>query len=90
MIARHTPGPWMYKLIRGQLFEIHNAAGEIVLRIRGGMLPSLRDAQLLGEAPAMHAALAEALNHLDGIGAPPDKAVLRALLARIDGKADQR
>lgn len=85
-----TPGPWQRKSIPGHLFEIHNAAGEVVLRIRGGMLPTLGDAQLLSEAPTMHAALAEALNHLDGIGAPPDKAVLRALLARIDGKVDQR
>lgn len=52
-MATYTPGPWERRSIPGHLFELHNAAGEVVLRIRGGMMPSVEDARVLEAAPEL-------------------------------------
>lgn len=57
MSAKHTPGPWEFRAIPGHLFEIHDTAKNPVLRLRGGMQPTLHDARLLAAAPRMLAAL---------------------------------
>ena len=46
-----TVGPWRVRRIPGQLFELHNDQGEIVLRQRGGMLPTEDDGRQLARAP---------------------------------------
>jgi hypothetical protein len=56
-MSAHTAGPWRRRSIPGHIFEISNASGEIVLRIRGGMMPTLPDARLLSAAPDMLRAL---------------------------------
>ena len=71
----HTPGPWQRKSIPGHLFEINNGQGEIVLRIRGGMMPTLADARLLAEAPALLALVKQFVR-------TPEAS---AVLARIEG-----
>jgi hypothetical protein len=85
-MAGHTPGPWRRKSIPGHLFELNNAAGDIILRIRGGIMPTLTDARLLAEAPAMLDALRNVAAHFDCVG-EEDEAIavsVRALLTRID------
>lgn len=59
MRTTHTAGPWQTRAIPGHLFEIANAAGEIVLRIRGGIMPTFQDARLLGAAAALYSAVAD-------------------------------
>lgn len=49
----HSPGPWKRKSIPGHLFELSDAGGNPVLRIRGGMMPTLADATLLEGAPSL-------------------------------------
>lgn len=79
-MAKHTPGPWQRRSIPGHLFELKNAAGDIVLRIRGGMMPTLDDARVLEAAAEMAELLRDqekdVVLHLSRV---------RALLARIDG-----
>jgi hypothetical protein len=49
----HTPGPWQRRSIPGHLFEVTGEAAAVVLRIRGGMMPSLEDARLIAAAPEL-------------------------------------
>lgn len=67
-MSTSTPGPWLSKHIPGRLFELTNAAGEIILRIRGGMFPCAADARVLAAAPEMRdtiTALLALINRLD-------------------------
>lgn len=51
---------WVITRIPGQLFEINDWDGNVVLRIRGGMFPTCNDALLIETAP-------ELLNALEAI-----------------------
>jgi hypothetical protein len=44
---------WTRKSIPGHLFEITDEDGTPVLRIRGGMMPTLEHARLIAAAPAL-------------------------------------
>lgn len=101
--TKHTPGPWQRRSIPGHLFEIKNTQGEIVLRIRGGMMPTLEDSQLLEAAPELVEMLRESIRSAELIAivinaAHPDEAAAlrtmalrnRALLARIDGTGEEK
>ena len=57
----HTSGPWKRRSIPGHLFEITDLLNNPVIRIRGGMMPTLEDARLLESAPD----LLSALEHLE-------------------------
>lgn len=91
-----TPGPWQRKQIPGHLFEISNAAGEVVLRIRGGMMPTLNDARLLTAASEMRTAIEKYIKWIQDdrirsrCNVTADHIIddARALLARCD-EADQ-
>lgn len=94
MSAKHTPGPWTRRSIPGHLFELYTDAGDPILRIRGGMMPSLEDARVLEAAPELLevARLVAALTCRDGagpIGICPTCEAIReaaALLARVRGE----
>ncbi len=54
----HTPGPWTARRsIPGHLFEVLDSDSNLVMRIRGGMVPTLFDARLIAAAPEMLSAL---------------------------------
>jgi hypothetical protein len=53
----HTKGPWKARSIAGHLFELLDAQGGTVLRIRSGMVPVPADACLIAAAPDLLAAL---------------------------------
>lgn len=53
MNTNHTPGPWNRKSIPGHLFEIQDGAGNALMKIRGGMMPTLADAKLIAAAPEL-------------------------------------
>jgi hypothetical protein len=59
-LAEYTPGPWTRRAIPGHLFELHTEDGTPVMRIRGGMMPTLADGNLLAAAPELLAALVDA------------------------------
>jgi hypothetical protein len=59
----HTPGPWIVRIVPGELFEIRGA-NEIVLRLRGGMMPIRDDASLLEAAPDLLDCVKRALPEL--------------------------
>lgn len=88
MKTQFTPGPWTRKSIPGHLFEISGSSGP-VFRIRGGMMPSLEDARLLEQAPAMFAALERIADMLDREGNPIEmhikelQGIARAALAKV-------
>lgn len=85
---KSTPGPWIRRSIPGHLFELVNTAGEIVLRIRGGMMPSLHDARLLELSPVMVETLRNVSRHFVYVG-EEDLGIateVSKLLTRIDGK----
>ncbi len=92
--TRHTPGPWQRKAIPGHVFELTDADGNPVLRIRGGMMPSFHDALLLEAAPELKHWICEVLERCMLDDHAPDvarelEAEARALLARIDGKGEE-
>lgn len=80
-MSKPTPGPWERKSIPGHLFELHNSSGDIVLRIRGGMVPTLADARLLEAAPQMLDALRKALTLIE--------AMADGRIAEIHGEIDE-
>lgn len=52
-MANYTSGPWEQKSIPDRLFEIHNTNGDIILRLRSGMIPTVGDARLIQAAPKL-------------------------------------
>ena len=60
----HTKGPWIRKSIPGHLFELADTEGNPVMRIRGGMMPTLEDARLMEAAPELLAALRQCYSDL--------------------------
>ena len=80
-MATHTLGPWERKSIPGHLFELHDSSGTPVMRIRGGMMPSLEDARLIAAAPEL---LAE-LQHLVRLLEPMEDTLQVPGLATLNG-----
>lgn len=89
MSERFTAGPWKRRSIPGHLFELTGAAGEVVLRIRGGLVPRLEDAKLLEAAPELYEVLSRFTASADAAAGAldwPEYREARALLARIRGE----
>lgn len=87
MSAKHTAGPWERKSIPGHLFEIQDSAANPVLRIRGGMMPTLEDARLIAAAPELLAALEAIVEIEEGPGETdrPQMIAARAAIAKAIG-----
>lgn len=76
---------WQRRSIPGHLFELTDQDGNIVMRIRGGMMPALADANLMTAAPALADALRRIVEWVDS-GCDPSTASIeqaRAVLARL-------
>lgn len=50
---KHTQGPWRISSIPGHQTDLVNDKGEIVFRIRSGMMPSYVDGRVLQAAPEL-------------------------------------
>ena len=77
--SKHTQGPWKRRSIPGHLFEITDSTGNPVVRIRGGMMPTLDDAILLAAAPDLLEACKSALGLAWEVGCESDDGVLTLL-----------
>jgi hypothetical protein len=88
---KFTLGPWKRKSIPGHVFELHNEAGDIVLRIRGGMMPTLEDSRLLEAAPELLDLVRTFYSYIGTmkasglIAGEPWMEKIRPLLSRIEG-----
>jgi hypothetical protein len=81
---------WNCKAIPGQLFEIADAKGDPVMRIRGGMFPTPRDAHLMTAAPDLLDVLERARYWLENQGWPCGHELghdIGAVIARAKGEA---
>ena len=77
--SKHTQGPWKRRSIPGHLFEITDSAENPVLRLRGGMMPSLEDSMLLTAAPDLLEACNAALGLAWEVGCESEDGVLTLL-----------
>ena len=54
--AQFTPGPWREYHTHGN-WEMYGSNGQLLFRIKDGVIPMLNDAALIAAAPAMYEAL---------------------------------
>ncbi len=96
MNTKHTPGPWHVGMRPGPM--IYGADSAQVADMRGDLLArdeSAANVRLVVEAPAMLAALREALPEIqrlnraagEAVFNPAATGIIREILARIDGAA---
>jgi hypothetical protein len=88
MIPKHAPGPWTSRRHPGQGFEILDADGHPVMRQRGGLVPTVPDAQLMTQSAALAGALRRLCDRVEAIeledGSTPDTLEARSILATIE------
>ena len=83
--AQHTPGPWLRKSSPGDLFGLCTAAGESILYIHNGVMPTLEDACLISAAPDLLTACKAALDAFD-MDAQVPLDILIAAVAKAEGR----
>lgn len=94
MIPKHAPGPWTSRRHPGQGFEILDAENNPVMRQRGGLVPTVPDAQLMTQAAALADCLRNVQANLTGRDCFAERVAdsLRRIaieLDKIDGEADR-
>ena len=57
--AQFTPGPWREYHTHGN-WEMYGSNGQLLFRIKDGVIPMLNDTALIAAAPAMYEALSHA------------------------------
>jgi hypothetical protein len=88
-MSKHTDGPWKRRSIPGHLFEVSSETGEMVFRIRGGMMPVLEDARLIETAPELLDVLKQVLMKVDGLDMPAELwERAHAVVAKAEGSSN--
>lgn len=103
-VSDHTPTPWTlnsgYNKIGAPVFEIKDVEGFTLLAVRGGVIPTSRDAEFIIRAVNSHEALLEAakdlLNKLtfEGVATTRKQRIeaerkLRSVIAQATGHAEE-
>lgn len=96
MSAEFTVGPWTAEQVEPDFWQVRSGHNTVVVRLdrrRDGFSPYRErceaDARLIAAAPALRAALKDAIDSFEATGTLSDAVVANAceLLARVDGES---
>lgn len=66
--AQFTPGPWREYHTHGN-WEMYGSNGQLLFRIKDGVIPMLNDTALIAAAPAMYAELGKCISLIQALQA---------------------